>query len=102
MHDALPREVHRISGCAVAADLRRVRPVDRNAMSKPSNITAYDVELAAFVKDRDAALLTLDETVIRAFGKKYDMCAPIDPEVFWRGVHKARTAIVNFPADEKA
>lgn len=61
-----------------------------------------DAEIEAFVRDRDEALLSLDEAKIRAYMVKYSIrnIATTD-EAFWRAIHKARTGIKNFPADEK-
>ena len=55
-------------------------------------------EIKAMVKARDAALLSMDEQRLRAYFRKYngtEMSA--DPEVFWRAIHKARTAATNLP-----
>ena len=60
-----------------------------------------DFKVANFVRDRDAALLTLDLSKINAYMRKYGSPELPDNEVGWRAIHKARSAIVNFPADEK-
>ena len=44
-----------------------------------------------FLNDRDEALLSLDETKLRAYMQKYGAQAPADSNVFWCGVHKAIT-----------
>ncbi len=42
-----------------------------------------------FVKERDAALLSLDKEKIQRFCKKHGTPIPQDEKVFWAGVHKA-------------
>lgn len=46
-----------------------------------------------YVKDRDEAFLSLDETKIRDFMQKYGIPEPEDDEVLWIGVHKIITVI---------
>ena len=57
-----------------------------------------------FVKDRDAALLSLDENKIRAFCRKYNIRTSDNPLVFWASVYKSILVMKNSPADirEKA
>lgn len=60
-------------------------------------------DIAAYVAERDTALLSLDEQRLRAFFKKHmGKDAPADPNVFWRAVHKARTAARSLPMDARA
>ena len=54
-----------------------------------------------FVKERDAALLSLDLKQINAFAKKWVAHELPDNEIGWRAIHKARTAITTFPLAEK-
>lgn len=58
-------------------------------------------DLPQFLKDRDAALLSLDRATIVAFQQKYG--APTHPveEVFWASVHKARTAVRTLPIEAR-
>lgn len=42
-----------------------------------------------FCKERDSALLSLDEKKIREFAKKWKVPMPTNETVFWAGVHKA-------------
>lgn len=59
-------------------------------------------ELDQFLKDRNEALLSLDETKIRAYMEKYgeaDALPKDKPEVFWRGVHKAITGCKDLPIE---
>ena len=53
-----------------------------------------------YIKDRNAALLSLDKEKITAYMLKYEVPISQDERVFWASVHKARTAITNFPAHE--
>ena len=54
-----------------------------------------------FLDARNSALLSLDESKIRAYAKKYGATIPDEPEVFWRAVHKARTGITSLPMNER-
>lgn len=58
-------------------------------------------ELQEFLRKRDEALLSLDETKIRAYCREFGVKMPSHPEVFWRAVHKARTAITTLPMAER-
>ncbi|MBP3899891.1 MAG: hypothetical protein J6D53_00300 [Blautia sp.] len=52
-----------------------------------------------YVKDRDEALLSLDEEKIRTFCKKYNKQLPDNPVIFWAGIYKSILAMKNSPAD---
>ena len=55
-----------------------------------------------FVKDRDAALLSLNRRKIEKFQKKWDIPNPCtSDEAFWRGVHKARVECLSLPDIER-
>ena len=55
-----------------------------------------------FVKERDAALLSLDRGKIEAFLQKWGAGFPCSTEqVFWAVIHKARLEILSFPEYEK-
>ena len=54
---------------------------------------------STFVKDRDAALLSLDENKIRAFCRKYNVQISDNPLVFWASIYKSILAMRNCPAD---
>lgn len=60
--------------------------------------------LEEFKKDRNEALLSMDETKIRAFLAKYsgDLPPPKDPEVFWAAVHKAITGCKELPMEHRS
>lgn len=60
--------------------------------------------LGQFLKDRDEALLSLDETKVRAYMDKYHVYGPFlgDPDVFWRAIHKARTAAKSLPMEARS
>lgn len=42
-----------------------------------------------FVKERNAALLSLDKEKIQQYCKKYGVPIPQNEKAFWAGVHKA-------------
>jgi len=57
-------------------------------------------ELATFTRERNEALLSLDEAKIRAHHAKWSpMPLPTDPHVFWGAIHKAITGIKTFPIE---
>jgi len=59
--------------------------------------------IAAFVAERDAALLSMDEQQIRAcFRKHSHKEMPTDSTFFWTIVHKARTAAKSLPMDARS
>jgi hypothetical protein len=61
-----------------------------------------DKDFKQLLRARDAALLSMDERRIRAYFQKYNgNPGPADPETFWRGVHKARTALKTLPMEER-
>ena len=41
-----------------------------------------------FIKERNEALLSLDENKIIAYMNKYNIKIPKDEKIFWAGVHK--------------
>lgn len=59
-------------------------------------------DLPTFLAERETALLSMDEQHIRAFFQKYNGNAgPADSETFWRGIHKARTALQTLPMEAR-
>ena len=54
-------------------------------------------EMKTFVRDRDQALLSLDEKKIRAFCRKYNKPVSNNPVVFWAGIYKCILAMKNSP-----
>lgn len=49
-----------------------------------------EVDMKEFVKERDEALLSLDETKIRAYLSKYGVIyEPTNELVWWAGIHKS-------------
>jgi hypothetical protein len=59
-------------------------------------------DLPTFLAERESALLSMDEQQIRAYFLKYNgNSGPAEPEVFWRGIHKARTALKTLPMDAR-
>lgn len=63
-------------------------------------IDAHNFDMATFVKERNEALLSLDEGRIRDYLDKYNghRGSPII-EVFWGGVHKAITGCNGLPIE---
>lgn len=56
-----------------------------------------------FLKDRREALLSMDKEKLLAYAKKYEVKSiPSDDEIFWIGIHKARTACVDLPMEERS
>ena len=64
-------------------------------------MSAEPLDIDEFVKDRNAALLSLDLATINAYLVKYGSRPMPDTEIAWRGIHKARTAITAFPEPER-
>lgn len=60
-----------------------------------------NLDFDAFIRERDEALLSLDREKIEAYMRKYECPIARNDELFWAGVHKARTAISTFPEDER-
>lgn len=54
-----------------------------------------------FVKERDEALLSLDEKKIKRYCKKWGVPIPTDETVFWAGVHKCIVNINSAPLEKK-
>ena len=58
--------------------------------------------IKASVRERDAALLSLDKDAIIRYFKKYDVpYSTSDDIVFWAAVHKARLQIEKMPDEAK-
>ncbi|MBC3517200.1 hypothetical protein H8K20_12450 [Neobittarella massiliensis] len=60
------------------------------------------MDIKQFVKDRDAAFLSLKKSKILAYCKKYGVSAPIDGDIFWAGVHKAILVINSATPEQKS
>ena len=60
-------------------------------------------QIDKFVQARRRALLSMDESRIRRFMRKWNPDAepPEDPQVFWASVHKARTAATDLPEADR-
>ena len=54
-----------------------------------------------YVKDRDKALLSLDEQQIRAFCKKYKVQISDNPVIFWAGVYKSILSMNGCPENAR-
>lgn len=59
------------------------------------------MRIKQFVADRDHALLSLDLETLHAFMRKYNIRIELDPDVFWPGIHKARTACRSLPREAR-
>ncbi len=59
------------------------------------------MDIKQFLKDRDAALLSVDENTIWNFANKYGVNMPKEPVLFWITVHKARTGARSLPMVER-
>lgn len=59
--------------------------------------------MPSFAEEFDTAFLSLEEKVIRAFIKKWDLedSLPADPLLFWAGVHRIRTMITSLPYEAR-
>jgi hypothetical protein len=57
--------------------------------------------LDQFLEDRTKALLSMDKYKIVAYFKKYGGIIPKSEEMFWAGVHQARTALKDLPDSER-
>lgn len=55
------------------------------------------MDIKQFVRERNAALLSLDKDRIVAYLTKYGEKPHPDEEIFWIGIHKARTACTQLP-----
>lgn len=54
-----------------------------------------------FVKERNEAILSLDEKKIKRYCKKYRVPIPENETVFWAGVHKCIIHIDAAPLEQK-
>ena len=63
---------------------------------------ADNLATKAFIRERDAALRSLDKKKINAYLDKYGIdWKPMNDLVFWAAVHKARLSIRGLTAAEK-
>lgn len=58
-------------------------------------------DLAKFREEQRAALLSMDRRMIEAYARKWGVTLPEDEEIFWIGVHEARTACMGLPLAER-
>lgn len=58
-------------------------------------------KIKELVADRREALLSMDKEKILAYMRKYGVPLPSNDDVFWISVHKARTADLSLPDDER-
>ncbi len=57
--------------------------------------------ISAFIKDRNEAILSLDEQKIRAFCKKYSISLSDNPIVFWASIYKCVLVIKDAPQEAR-
>ena len=53
------------------------------------------------LKERDIALLSMDEAIIRAYAAKCGFSLPSHPTSFWAAVHKARSGLMTLPREAR-
>ncbi|HTR55014.1 MAG TPA: hypothetical protein VMJ10_30220 [Kofleriaceae bacterium] len=73
----------------------------RNQNTSSGVSPEHEALVKQFVAERDRALLSLDEATIRAHNRKWSVRTPDDPNIFWIGIHKARTACLSLPREER-
>lgn len=72
----------------------------RNQLGPTSQELSVEFTIEQFRKERNEALLSLDEDKIRAMLKKFNgIEAHSDSRIFWGGVHKAITGNTDLPID---
>lgn len=59
------------------------------------------MDIDAFVKERDEALLSLDKRKILRYAEKYGVNLPTSETAFWAGVHKAIFALSSATDEQK-
>jgi hypothetical protein len=65
-------------------------------------LKSIEQEIAEFNRERDEALLSMDEAVIRAMVLKHNgEHMPDDQETFWASIHKSRTAVKSLPIEAR-
>ncbi len=67
-------------------------------MTKQEQIEA---QMAQFVAERNAAILTMDKEVISQYMLKWGIQPPVDDDVFWASVHMARSGAKDLPMHER-
>lgn len=71
--------------------------------TKAQQDRARDREMKRFLADRRKALLSLNKATIYAYLRKYgEDPRPSSDEVFWTGIHKARTAAKDLPMQARS
>lgn len=68
-------------------------------MSRKSIPKSLRKQIDTMIKDRNAALLSLDEQKIRAYSERYNITLPDNDLDMWAGIHKARCGIRTFPPE---
>ena len=55
-----------------------------------------------FLRDRDAALLSMNKKKIEEYAQSYSVSLPDNDALFWVMIHKARTGATSLPMTERA
>lgn len=58
-------------------------------------------KIKEMVRDRNEALVSLNEEKLRAYAAKYEVKLSEDPEIFWAAAHKARLSLVQLSDAER-
>src|SRR5512138_260230 len=80
---------------------RNAKREARNQNVTSSVSSDHEALVKQFVAERDRALLSLDESTIRAHMAKWSIRTPEDPDLFWVGIHKARTGCLSLPREAR-
>ena len=56
-------------------------------------------DLQKFITDRNVSLASLDEDIIKAFMRKYEIPYSDNERIFWASIHKSITACTGLPKD---
>ena len=64
------------------------------------NIKEEIIFLENFIKERDEAIISLDESKIYKYCLKYGVKIPENKKVFWAGIHKLRLNITKLSEEE--
>jgi hypothetical protein len=67
-----------------------------------ATILSSHKDIKKFVKERNAALLSMDENKIRKTFSKYGVELSYNQIIFWAAIHKARMEVSSFSDEVKA
>ena len=103
--DLLPVDQVNLRKQRVAMAKYRSILCDRIARFEGSGPSAFSTECATFVRERDEAMLSLNEETIRANSRKWNGgvdSLPKDRLTFWVTVHKTITACTGISIEKRA